>query len=315
MGIGLVSIATSQKKELSGAPLAPGSAVNGTSLDGSGRVVLGNDLGGATAALLSTREIPLSGFSIVLTGVGFVGIGTNAPTHKLDLEKVGLLQLTSSIVQQITTVGSTFNTAAGTTTNTGLRSVADGTRVAGGFNLINVGVMGVAVNGDMNFGIGTSNTSFNGSGFFYQSGNFTTIIEGGPASENIRFGPTNEIFLTANRTTVNGALGVQVSATATFLEIAPCTAASASMRFQPGVVLAVPNDGSFEYNGTNLFFTRAAARETVLTGTSGAAAPGTTAGVAITNFYGTAATNYLGDPNSWASVVIAGTTFKIPLYT
>jgi len=79
--------------------------------------------------------------------------------------------------------------------------------------------------------------------------------------------------------------------------------------------MAVAEEGAVEYNGTNLFFTRSGTvRETVFTGVSGATAPTTTAGVAITNFYGTAATNFLGDPNSWASVVIAGTTYKIPLY-
>lgn len=94
------------------------------------------------------------------------------------------------------------------------------------------------------------------------------------------------------------------------------TASTAPLKLTSGVNLTTGETGAIEYNGTNLFFTRTGTtRETVLTGNSGAAAPGTTAGVAITNFYGTAATNYLGDPNSWASVVIGGTTFKIPLYT
>lgn len=90
---------------------------------------------------------------------------------------------------------------------------------------------------------------------------------------------------------------------------------TAPLKFTSGVVMTTAEEGAVEYNGTNLFFTRTGTiRETVFTGVSGATAPTTTAGAAITNFYGTAATNFLGDPNSWASVVIAGTTYKIPLY-
>lgn len=100
--------------------------------------------------------------------------------------------------------------------------------------------------------------------------------------------------------------------------VAPGIAARGQMRLFSGTLAAggAIKQGLLENNGTNLSFVRSGVtRENVFTGNSGAAAPGTTAGVAIVNFYGTAATNYLGDPNSWASVVLSGTTFKIPLYT
>lgn len=94
------------------------------------------------------------------------------------------------------------------------------------------------------------------------------------------------------------------------------TPSNAPLKFTAGVNQITAEAGTFEYDGTNFFATRlAATRETIFTGVSGAAAPATTAGVAIVNFYGTSATNFLGTPNNWASVVIAGTTFKIPLYT
>jgi hypothetical protein len=60
MGIGVISLVTSQKREQSGPPFAIGSADNGLSVDAvSGRIVLGNDVGDplAPAALLSDREI------------------------------------------------------------------------------------------------------------------------------------------------------------------------------------------------------------------------------------------------------------------
>jgi hypothetical protein len=100
------------------------------------------------------------------------------------------------------------------------------------------------------------------------------------------------------------------------VQILAGSATVAPLKLNSGINLTTPVNGCMEYNGTNLFFTRAGAvRESVLVGVGGAAAPTTTAGAAITNFYGTAATNFLGDPNQWASVVIGGTTFKIPLYT
>lgn len=60
MGIGLVSIQTSQKKKQSGAPFASDAAENGLSVDSvTGRIVLGNDVADplAPAILLSNREI------------------------------------------------------------------------------------------------------------------------------------------------------------------------------------------------------------------------------------------------------------------
>lgn len=44
-------------------------------------------------------------------------------------------------------------------------------------------------------------------------------------------------------------------------------------------------------------------------------APSTSIGVGIVNFYGSSATNFLGDPNAWLRVKRNGTTYKIPCYT
>lgn len=57
------------KKEKAGAPFAAGSANNGLSVDAvTGKIVLGNDVGGTTARLLSDREIPLNGKAIDFFG-------------------------------------------------------------------------------------------------------------------------------------------------------------------------------------------------------------------------------------------------------
>lgn len=58
-----------------------------------------------------------------------------------------------------------------------------------------------------------------------------------------------------------------------------------------------------------------AIQSAVLVTDAEASAPTATAGVAITNHYGTSATNFLGTPNAWLEVDIQGTTYKIPLYT
>jgi hypothetical protein len=71
-----------------------------------------------------------------------------------------------------------------------------------------------------------------------------------------------------------------------------------------------------EYNGTNLLFVRTGTtRETVFTGNAGATAPSTTVQLLLlSNIYGVAQA-LLATPNSWAAVVVNGTTYKIPLYT
>ncbi len=90
---------------------------------------------------------------------------------------------------------------------------------------------------------------------------------------------------------------------------------SAPLKFTGGTLMLTPEAGAMEYNGNDLFFTSASAvRLNILRGNGGAAAPALTPTPVFTSFYGNN-TNALGDPNAWATLVIAGTTFKIPLYT
>lgn len=73
MGIGVISLVTSQKREQSGPPFALTSANNGASVDPvSGKIVLGNDVGqaGNPAALLSDREIITNAFAVLLNALG-----------------------------------------------------------------------------------------------------------------------------------------------------------------------------------------------------------------------------------------------------
>lgn len=94
------------------------------------------------------------------------------------------------------------------------------------------------------------------------------------------------------------------------------TANTAPLKFTSGTNLTTAEAGAMEYNGTNLFFTRAGTvRENVMVAVDNAAAPTTSIGVGIVNYYGSSATNFLGDPNRWLSVNVLGVVYKIPLYT
>lgn len=100
------------------------------------------------------------------------------------------------------------------------------------------------------------------------------------------------------------------------LRLATGTTTTAPLTVPSGTLKTTAAAGEMEYNGTNLFFTRTGTtRESVFVGDSGAAAPATTALPSFTSYYGTSAAVAMSTPNSWASVVIGGTTYKIPLYT
>lgn len=92
MGIGVISLQTSQKREQSGPPFASGSADNGLSVDTvTGRIVLGNNVGAAgnPAQLISNREIvtenaALTLFALILNSIQ-TGITTNLDGQKIQL--------------------------------------------------------------------------------------------------------------------------------------------------------------------------------------------------------------------------------------
>lgn len=95
MGIGVISLVTSQKREPSGSPFTPASAHNGTSIDAAGKVVLGNDVGDplAPAQLLNDREIItedalLNLFAIILNSIQ-TGITTRLTGQTIEMDGNG----------------------------------------------------------------------------------------------------------------------------------------------------------------------------------------------------------------------------------
>jgi len=159
MGIGVVALQTSQKREQAGPPFASNSADNGTSVDStSGHIVLGNDVGdpAAPAALLSNREIItedalLNLFSILLNSIQ-TGIGTllngqiiqvfsangNAPTITATDSASGFPNITASVsggLGGLSTIGATaaagdvaqLSVARGGTDTLSIRTTGSGT--------------------------------------------------------------------------------------------------------------------------------------------------------------------------------------------
>jgi hypothetical protein len=139
------------------------------------------------------------------------------------------------------------------------------------------------------------------------------LFSGGTAlaNERMRILSTGNVAITGSGTTV-------LTAPTAYLHLGAglAAASSAPLKFTSGTNNTTPENGAQEYNGTNLFFTRAGAvREYVLTGLDAAAAPGTANIGVILDYYGTSATRVLTTPNSWISIVIGATTYKIPAYT
>lgn len=106
MGIGIVAIQTSQKKEPSGAPFSASSAHEGTSIDTAGKVILGQAVGavGDPALLDRNAEIPVDASNRTVTfrdlasaletilGVAVITLvdtATNLPTIALNTAVAG----------------------------------------------------------------------------------------------------------------------------------------------------------------------------------------------------------------------------------
>jgi hypothetical protein len=105
MSIGVISLSTSQKKEIitippSGFPFTAGSAHNGVSIDAAGKVVLGNDAGdpGAPAILLNDREIDMQTFLnkfqlILIAGIDVVRTFLTGSKVQVDPGDGGIAQI------------------------------------------------------------------------------------------------------------------------------------------------------------------------------------------------------------------------------
>ena len=111
-------------------------------------------------------------------------------------------------------------------------------------------------------------------------------------------------------------IGTAIPTAQLHLPAGAAAANGAPFKLTSGTNLTTAEAGAMEYDGTDLYFTRAGTvRENVLVAIDNVAAPTATAGTTITNYYGSSATNFLGTPNRWLSVNVLNATYKIALYT
>lgn len=274
-------------------------------LDGNSALKLSSTSTAASSNLQKLLELTLS--------------GTNATSAQTTY---GIYSLNTHAGTTSTNVAGYFQTSGGTTANYALLGVSssgagdNAGRFIGGAPCVYV------------------NQNGGGAGIEIVTTNSTEIVFSGSLGANIYQSVANQDLITYTNggglyfstnalssyglTVVNNKVfaGGVTSATAR-LHIAAGTASAttAPLKFTSGTVMTTGETGAMEYSGTNLFFTRTGTtRETVFTGNDAAAAPATNTIGVVVDYYGTSATRVLTTPNSWASVVVNGTTYKIPLY-
>lgn len=125
------SISKANKNTPSGAPFPAGSAYNGVSVDPvTGQIVLGDDPGSFLSQLISNRELPLNGFSLVmsdlLSGVLFeIGGSPGTPTMLSSRDNVGSTSVLTLFGDSAGSVG--FNIQADDAAGTSAWLLADAT--------------------------------------------------------------------------------------------------------------------------------------------------------------------------------------------
>lgn len=262
---------------------------NSNILDSNGNILLGlTTVGSATNYISVSNNISAApSFSVnANTGTNVAGVGTTL--------NLGIGTGTGSVSSSIFTVTAPQAVASGATAQTvknimQVANVGAGTSVWGTLWLCTDGNQGAI--SATNY---TLSTNGNNTNLRAVSGNISFVI-----------GSTVYCSLTS------GLLNVGVK-----LALVTGTTTIAPLAFTSGTNLTTAVAGSMEYNGTNLFFTRTGTtREAVLVGLGTGAAPSTSAGIAITNYYGSSATNFLGTPVGWFSIVDeTGATRKVPYY-
>ena len=163
------------------------------------------------------------------------------------------------------------------------------------------------------------------SGHWVARNGSASIIGGGPSNDGVLTFYTNsgltagKAFSPTERMRLDdaGRFGIGLNpGSGGYLTIKAGTTTIPPILLTSGTNNTTAKTGAIEYNGTNLFFTRTGTtRENVWVGNDGASAPSTNTIGTIADYYGSSSTRVLTTPNSWGSVVIGGTTYKIPLFT
>ena len=147
--------------------------------------------------------------------------------------------------------------------------------------------------------------------------NYLIGTDNSSSSVYLQTNSTNRVQIdgSGNISMVNAYIGAVGTSATAYLHIAASTTSKASLRIVGGTAPTSPNDGDIWYTGSALLQRVGSTSKSIWVGNDAASAPATTVLTAFTNYYGTGGTIALSTPNSWASVVVNGTTYKIPLYT
>ena len=128
--------------------------------------------------------------TFIRTGAGFIGFstGNGAPLERMRIDSA----VGNILINTTTDNGGKLQVLAPGTTSSDIAL-----QIRNNANTINL----LTVDGQGALKI--KNNSFTGTMTFAQSGNATSTIYGGPSTENITFGPSNTIFLSANTINVS----------------------------------------------------------------------------------------------------------------
>ncbi len=253
---------------------------------------------------------------------GYVGIGKTNPAEVLDV--VGNVAIGSFYTSHVSIGYAASNLMCGRSTEV-LALGANSTEYA---RILTTGEIGIHTttptyllsieppsNANATLGLKTSGGAAS-TIYFGRSGSYNAkIYYNRTITDMFEFSTaSNDKALTIG---VDGRIGIGITNQSSYLHLPAgiATAGYSPLKFTSGTNLTTAETGAIEYNGTNLFFTRAGTvRENVLIAIDNVTAPSTNITPVMTSYYG-GNTNQLGDPNRWLSVNILGATYKIPLYT
>ena len=143
-----------------------------------------------------------------------------------------------------------------------------------------------------------------------------TSADSGSNAGAIRFGlmGVNKMAITSAGIAIGSQAGA-LTATARLHLMAGAAAVGASpLKFTSGINLTTPEVGAVEYDGTYLYFTNGVGtREQIYMGDYGSS-PSSSAGTPITAIGSDDFSFYLSNPNAWATIILAGNPYVIPLY-
>lgn len=143
-----------------------------------------------------------------------------------------------------------------------------------------------------------------------------TSADSGSNAGAIRFQlmAVNKMAVTSAGIAIGSQAGALTATARLHLMAGAAAVSSAPLKFTAGINLTTPEIGAMEYDGTDLFFTNGVGtREQIYMGNYGSL-PSSSAGTPITAIGNDDFSFYLSNPNAWATIILGGNSYVIPLY-